>query len=168
MELIEYLPPFLRNVREYKALNSAFDIENSEISKAVEGYIRECFVLTAEDEGLSRMESILSLDGTGKSIELRRINILAELGKSKQSLSSILKDYSSVVEYEFTGEYDLTVEVMPNASGYLPAIKKILDKYLPCNIALTVSQKYATHAMTGKYTHGQLSKYTHTQVKEKV
>ena len=56
MALNDYLPLFLRNVKEFGIINSAFDIENEEIQKAIADFMKENFVTTAENQGLSRME----------------------------------------------------------------------------------------------------------------
>lgn len=168
MKLNDYLPPFLRNVKEFNIINSAFDIEGDYIKSEMERYIREAFVTTAEEEGLSRMEKILSLKGGNKTVELRRFNILAELKRSREDLISLLKDFAGEIEYSFTEDFSLKVTVAARGIEYMPAIKKILEKYVPCNIALEINQMYATHAMTGKYTHIQLSSLNHSQIRERI
>lgn len=76
MALNDYLPLFLRNVKEFGIINSAFDIENEEIQKAITDFMKENFVTTAENQGLSRMEKILGINGEENSVALRRYNIL--------------------------------------------------------------------------------------------
>ena len=49
MALNDYLPLFLRNVKEFGIINSAFDIENEEIQKAIADFMKENFVTTAEN-----------------------------------------------------------------------------------------------------------------------
>ena len=71
MALNDYLPLFLRNVKEFGIINSAFDIENEEIQKAIADFMKENFVMTAENQGLSRMEKILGINGEGNSVALR-------------------------------------------------------------------------------------------------
>ena len=44
MALNDYLPLFLRNVKEFGIINSAFDIENEEIQKAITDFMKENFV----------------------------------------------------------------------------------------------------------------------------
>ena len=41
MALNDYLPLFLRNVKEFGIINSAFDIENEEIQKSIADYERK-------------------------------------------------------------------------------------------------------------------------------
>ena len=65
MALNDYLPLFLRNVKEFGIINSAFDIENEEIQKSIADFMKENFVMTAENQGLSRMEKILGINGEG-------------------------------------------------------------------------------------------------------
>ena len=95
MALNDYLPLFLRNVKEFGIINSAFDIENEEIQKAIADFMKENFVTTAENQGLSRMEKILGINGEENSVALRRYNILAEMRKGKQDLISLLTKFSS-------------------------------------------------------------------------
>lgn len=127
MALNDYLPLFLRNVKEFGIINSAFDIENEEIQKAITDFMKENFVTTAENQGLSRMEKILGINGEGNSVALRRYNILAEMRKGKQDLISLLTKFSSGVEYEFTDEYNLKIKVASEGREYLPAIKQLLE-----------------------------------------
>ncbi|MFR8191342.1 MAG: putative phage tail protein [Lachnospirales bacterium] len=167
MALNDYLPLFLRNVKEFGIINSAFDIENEEIQKSIADFMKENFVMTAENQGLSRMEKILGINGEGNSVALRRYNILAEMRKGKQDLISLLMKFSSGVEYEFTDEYNLKIKVASEGREYLPAIKQLLEKYVPCNIALDIAQLYATHLMTAECTHLQLNSYSHKQIRER-
>ena len=144
MALNDYLPLFLRNVKEFGIINSAFDIENEEIQKAIADFMKENFVTTAENQGLSRMEKILGINGEGNSVALRRYNILAEMRKGKQDLISLLTKFSSGVEYEFTDEYNLKI-----------------------NVASEINQMYATHLMTAECTHLQLNSYSHKEIRER-
>lgn len=52
MALNDYLPLFLRNVKEFGIINSAFDIENEEIQKSIADFMKENFVMTAENSRL--------------------------------------------------------------------------------------------------------------------
>lgn len=167
MTLNDYLPLFLRNVKEFQIINSVFDNENEEIEKAIDNFMKENFVMTAENQGLSRMEKILGINGEGNSVSLRRYNILAEIKKGKQDLISLLSGFSSDVEYEFTDEYTLKIMVASEGREYLPAIKQLLEKYVPCNVALEIIQMYATHLMTAECTHRQLHSYSHKGIRER-
>ena len=87
--------------------------------------------------------------------------------KGKQDLISLLTKFSSGVEYEFTDEYNLKINVASEGREYLPAIKQLLEKYVPYNIALEINQMYATHLMTAECTHLQLNSYSHKEIRER-
>ena len=55
MALNDYLPLFLRNVKEFGIINSAFDIENEEIQKSIADFMKENFVMT--DRKSTRLNS---------------------------------------------------------------------------------------------------------------
>ena len=58
MNLIKYMPPFLKEVREFKEIFGAEDIQIEKLNNQINSMLREVIVKTAEDYGLRRYEKI--------------------------------------------------------------------------------------------------------------
>ena len=62
MKLIEYLPNFMQDIKEFKELFSAEDIEIEQLKVAIEKIFSEIIVKTAEGYGLDRYEKIYQIN----------------------------------------------------------------------------------------------------------
>lgn len=80
MKLIEYMPPFLKNIREYNKIFEAEDIELEKIREQVNLMLTEKIVNLATSFGLDRYEKIYNIKSTpDATVETRRINILMKM-----------------------------------------------------------------------------------------
>lgn len=78
-KLIEYMPPFLKNIREYNKIFDAEDIElqNLDVNKTL--LLTEVIVNTAKSFGLERYEKIYGIKKTSTNINARRAAILTKI-----------------------------------------------------------------------------------------
>ena len=77
--LIEYMPPFLRNVREYNRIFDAEDIEIADLNTNMNLLLTEVIVNEAVSFGLDRYESIYGITNVSDNIITRRAVILAKI-----------------------------------------------------------------------------------------
>lgn len=154
VELTGYLPPFLQ---EFKELKAAFDAENPEFQlawDATENVLKNEFISTADEYGISLWEQILKiLPDTSKTLEERRGGVklrLMNTGKiSCQMIAEIVSNYTGsptfciykngVVKIEVDGE-------IFDEENLLNTLKKRIPAHL--KLATTIHTKRAGRALT--------------------
>lgn len=175
--LIEYLPDFLRSVREYKAiLTDAFEPEVVELFQAIENALSDQFIETASEYGISRWEKMLKIvPKSTHSLEDRRFTILTRLNEQppftmealKQKLENLCgKDgYSVEVDVE---KFILKVRIALTSRNAFDDVCVLLERVVPSNMVIDVSLMYNQHKAFSQYTNGQLTAYTHHQLRNEV
>lgn len=170
MKLINYLPEYMRGIREYISISDCespvFESFNDDISNLQ----YEMFAYTASEEGIKRFENMLDIKASeGDDLEDRRLEVIIRLsGGKRQSLAERLDEL--VGENNYTIELNkssltLTVRITVKKKSYLESVKILLDRIVPLNVILDIGILYASHKMTGKYTHKFLSGYTNENIK---
>lgn len=171
--LSDYLPFYDAQTDEFKeiceteqSLIDALWQEDAEI-------LREAFVITAENQGLLRLESILGLSSSGLTIDERRENIIFKLmGETPYTMNSLYKMLKLICGGRFVLEYGSEPYTLYVGLGYLSigqysVIKSLLYKILPANIGIIIEQIFNTHGEISIFTHGALSELTYIEVREK-
>jgi hypothetical protein len=173
---IEYLPPFMAELREFKelynGLQGEFDLMYSEKDEAME----ECFALLCKSFGLERYEKLLSLTPqAGESVEDRRMRVLAALnGDTPYTFASIYAKLVLLcgegnVYMEYAKDiYTLRVMVQLDAKSKFDTVRRMLKRMLPCNISLKCSLAYNTHRGLMPFKHSTLGTYTQRSLREEV
>lgn len=171
MKLIDYLPPILKEIYEFKLLSDAEDKELATVKESIDKSIKEMFVYTAENEGLERLENMLGITAVSDdSIDFRRFRILTKLNGSNRDL---IKKIKIIVGNDFDinyywSEYRLSVKLPLKNKKYLDAVKDMLDNTVPLNLIIEAVLKYNTYGMikAKKLTYGDLKGRTYKQIKE--
>lgn len=177
--LIEYLPDFLRSVREYKAiLTDAFEPEVVELFQAIENAMNDQFIETASEYAISRYEKMLKIvPKATHSLDDRRFTILTRINEHppytmealKQKLENLCgKDgYSVEVDVE---KFILKVKIALTSRNAYDDVCKLVERIAPMNLILDISLMYNQHKLyqPEKYRHNELTKYKHIELREKV
>lgn len=106
-KLIEYMPPFLKDVREFNKIFDAEDIELENLNYNIKKMLTEVIVKMADSYGLDRYEKIYNISNTSNNIEIRRINIL---NKINDILPFTLKWLYNKLE-EALGEGNFSIDI---------------------------------------------------------
>lgn len=172
--LIEYLPEFLRDIREYKAiLTDGVQPEVIKLFQAVEDAMNDQFVTDATENGVSRWEKMLKIiPKATHSLDDRKFAILTKMNEQlpytmtslKQSLSTLCGEDGYSVEVDDVN-YVLIVRVALTAENNYDEVSKLLERVVPANMIIDLSLMYNQHKFFNSYSHDQLSGYTHEQLK---
>lgn len=143
MKLNEYMPPFLKDIREFKEIFSSEDKELEYMNNLVASMLTEVIVKTANSYGLTRYEKIYSITEIASTIEGRRTNILLKINNrvpySKKWLVNLLDAIFGKDEYKLTideSKYSINIELPLSYSEAAETLKKELVMEIPANIRL--------------------------------
>ena len=145
---IEYLPLYLREVREFLALGEASDPAAREAyGYTVQQYLNQS-VMTADERTVSRWEAILRLSGAGLSLDTRRQHVLARFCLrppfTRKRLKEILEMLTGVpVEVtEYFDRYCMQVKFLEGMSSTpidYPFLQSEIYEIKPANITMELA-----------------------------
>lgn len=164
LKCIDYYPPVLQEVEEFKVIANIIDNEFERLSKANANLLKELFIDTAENEGLLRWEKMLNISVSDyNDFELRRFNILARFIFEKtnivESLNALIGEKNYSLNY-FDDVFLLETRISIDYSRFSFAIADLLETTVPLNVALNYFYLKNTHLNLSKYTHKDLEKFT--------
>ncbi len=149
VELVSYLPEFLA---EYKEISAALETENPEfilVWNATDRTLRNEFIETADEYGISRFEKILNiLPSKEDTLESRRARVYSRWFNSipctlkafiaklisicGKSNFSIVKDYLN---------YNIKIAVGLEMFGQIEELERIIETMIPCNMTVNSVNK---------------------------
>ena len=151
VDLVSYLPPF---IAEYKEINNALAAENPEfqlIWEAADRALRNEFIETADEYGISRFEKMMGLfPSKDDSLESRRLNIRSKWFTMLPYTWRMLMDRllllcgeePFIVDTSRLKVYELRIEIFNQTIATLRAIRKMAGEMIPANILLFLSGRY--------------------------
>lgn len=159
--LLEYLPPVLQNVREFRTITNAEQPEIDAAWVALDTVLNDQFLETASEEGVARWEKELSiLPLSSDTLESRKQRIKAAwlcgtaytyrwlctwldtiYGKTK---APSITDYTARFFVPITADY---VRILRDLRSYLPA-------HLALSACITLSNVLARHYFGTAYRFG--------------
>lgn len=175
--LIEYLPEFLREVKEYQViLTTAEQPEMVELWEAEENALKDQFIVDATENGVSRWEKILGITPKATdSLDTRKFSILARINEQipftlttlKEQLESLCgkNEYSVKLNAQ---NYTLDVVVALTAKSSFDDVKLLLKRIVPANLIVSLSLKYNQNKNFVGYTYKGLQGFTHEQMRNEV
>ena len=174
IDLTKYLPPFLV---QYKELNKILEVE-SEYLQTVENLnwnlTDNRFILTADETGLSRYESMLGITPQDDdTLDDRRFRIMSkwnvELPYNYMYLYNQLKTLCGDNDFTMSlADMVLTIRIELSSKKQYQAVSNLLDEVVPCAVLIDLDLLYNTHEILSNYTHEELSAYTHEQLRSDV
>lgn len=144
MQLMEYLPLFFKNIREFQWLMSAEQPEMDFIYQGIEDYINDQFYNTLTEAGCKRWEQALGIKAlSSQTLEERRLVIKAKandlppytLKVARDLMASIFGDDGYIL-FEDTEAYTLMLRNLTNDKAKWLSAIDILEKIVPCNIII--------------------------------
>lgn len=142
VNLVEYLPPFLREYRELKALMNAENPEFDAVYSAAERVLKNEFIETADEYGLSRFENLLGiLPSKNDTLESRRARVFSrwftELPYTMRAFLeklSGLSEYGNIMVSTDFEHYRVSIETDFELYGQTDEIERLVELMFPCNI----------------------------------
>lgn len=146
MKIINYMPIFLQNVREFEIISN---LENEELEKLklqIDNILKEVIVNTSEDYGLRRYEKIYNIDVVSDDIDVRRFNIISKINNKApftyKWLDNKLKqlvgenNYKIKIEYH---NYKIIISIVYLFGDIVETLQKDLKELLPSNLIIQIN-----------------------------
>lgn len=162
VDLLSYLPPFLQ---EFKENRETLEAENPEfvlVWNGADRVLRNEFIETADESGISRFENILKITPSGSdTLEIRRRRVLFRwfnkipytLRYFLERLAAICGDSNFTVTKEFL-HYSIDITTRLEWPGQTAELDRLIEEMMPCNM-VTVSINKIPCISTGNiYTAG--------------
>ena len=176
INLLEYLPGVLREVKEFKALSAAENPETIKLWEELENVLDDQFVNESTLNGVKRWESILGIKALDTDLlSDRKFRILSRLNEqlpyTYKNLDAQLALLCGANGYKLildNSAYALTVKVALTAKKKFTEVGNLLDRVVPCNIVISLLLLYNQYLTLEQYTWQHLEQYTWEQLREEV
>lgn len=174
--LVDYLPPILKDVLEFRCIMGAEQQESDTFHAAIDSVLGNQFIDDADEIGIERYESIFGIvPKATDSLNDRRFRIKAKIAEQlpytvrtlRQQLTALCGEngYSLEINHD---EYRIIAKVELTAKSNFDETDAMLRRVVPANIVIELMLMYNQHQTLTLYTHGQLAKLTHRQIREEV
>jgi Uncharacterized protein conserved in bacteria (DUF2313). len=172
--LIDYLPPVIKNVREYIAVFDTAEQPEFELMwDNVDTAFLNQFIMESTLYGIQRWERILNIiPRAADTLETRKFRILTMLNASLPYTIRMLEEMLTNLcgkdgfSLELLNEiYTLIVKVDLIAEQNFNAVVDLLHRVVPANIVINVFLKYNSHLVLSEFTHEELARYTHSELR---
>lgn len=171
VNLLEYLPSFLREYRELKAVMNAESPELARLYENAERALKNGFIATADEYGIARFEKLLGiLPSKSDTLESRRARVLSrwftELPYTLRAFLTKLYGLSEYGNIEVDVDFDhyrIAIETDFELYGQTEEIERLVELMFPCNIIADL-RNIIRLSSQGEYLHGGAVSVTETAV----
>ena len=175
-DILEYLPDFLKDVKEIVIHAKAVQPELADLWAAAENAYSDQFLYTMTENGIKRWEKMLKISPMGTdSLEDRRFRIInrvnAQLPYSYRMIEAHLTQMCGADGYTMAYDKDtwtLSIKIALTSKKQFAEIQSMVSEMIPTNIILSVDLLYNTHEILGRFTHEQLAQFTYEQLRNEI
>jgi len=165
IDLKEYLPPFLR---EYKELRAVMETENPEFEtawKATRRVLDNEFLETADEYGIARFEKLLCIiPSKDDTLESRRARVYSrwftELPYTLRMFVKKVELMAGGSEFSITKDYEhyrVQVDTGFELFGQVDELERLIELMFPCNITADVRNTIRCKAQFRQSVGGAVS-----------
>lgn len=176
MELHEYWPEFLAELKEFRTLAQAEQPEVTAAQLVVRQMPDDFFIETLTEAGAERWEKMLGLPAAGDwPLEDRRFRIMTwateqapfTFRRLKELLGTLCGEDGYTVSRNVV-EQHLVVRVALTAKQNYNDVGTLLERIVPMNMTIDLSLLYNQYGTLAGFTHAQLAAFTHEQLRNEV
>lgn len=174
--LLDYIPNFLREIKEYGVICETEQTEIEELWKATDQVLNDNFILYAGQTAVEHYEKMLGIAAKATTpLQDRKFRVLARLNEQLPYTELMLRyqletlcgkdGYTFILKHEL---YTLIVKVALTSKNNLEDVQTLLDRVMPANMVIDLDLLYNQHQTLAGFTHAQLAKWTHQGLREEV
>jgi hypothetical protein len=175
-KLIDYLPPVIAELREFRLLTAAEDPEFDLLWGAYDRAMDSAFIADADEAGVARYEKMFGLASSAEdSLEDRKARIVMRQNIETpftyrwliSKLNSLYGEDNIVVSLD-TENLTMTVGLKLGSKSYSQIVRDLLKRVVPANISYTVNLLYNRWETIEPHTWNELKTHVWNDVKEEV
>lgn len=145
VSLLAYLPPFMQDFTEIAATLNAEDPEFVIVWDSADRVLKNQFIATADEYGISRFEKILKiLPSKEDTLESRRSRVQnrwfndmpCTLRTLVYRLTTLCADHGFTLTKYFTDAYTLEIYTDLELFGQVEELERIIGSVIPCNLVV--------------------------------
>lgn len=145
VSLLAYLPPFMQNFTEIAATLNAEDPEFVIAWDSADRVLKNQFIATADEYGISRFEKILkifpfkedTLESRRSRVQNRWFNDMpCTLRTLVYRLTTLCADHGFTLTKYFTDAYTLEIYTDLELFGQVEELERIIGSVIPCNLVV--------------------------------
>lgn len=156
VDLVSYMPPFMADFKEITATLKAENPEFILIWKATDWILKNEYLETADEYGISRLEKIMDiLPSKEDSLENRRTRVQVRLFNKVPYILKVLILKLMLLcggdHFKITKQYDLysiKIETQLETLAQIRELERIIETIIPCNM-LTLSENILKSNLEG-------------------
>ena len=145
MRLKKYLPEFIGGIKEFQEIDKTYSLELDELREKLQQLQDNQFIESANSEGLSRYEKMLSIP-YAEDVATRRFNILNKYNSTipfttawlTNILNATIGRGEFLIDLDYS-TYTLTISVLASKEHLIETLYKDLRKKIPCNLVLNIT-----------------------------
>jgi hypothetical protein len=162
VSLLAYLPPFMQDFTEIAATLNAEDPEFVVVWDSADRVLKNQFIATADEYGISRFEKILkilpskedTLESRRSRVQNRWFNDIPYTMRTLiQWLTTLCADHGFTLTKYFTDAYTLEIHTNLEIFGQVEELERIIGSVIPCNLVVK-STNYIILNATGPVSLG--------------
>ena len=146
MQIIKYMPDFLKDVREFKIISNLEDEELEKLKMQIDNILKEIIVNTSKDYGLKRYEKIYNINVISDDIDVRRFNIISKINNKApftyKWLDNKLKQLVGENNYRINIEYDnykVVISIVYLFGDIVNNLQQDLRSQIPANLLIQIN-----------------------------
>ena len=174
--LINRLPYFLQQIREFKEIMESEQIEMNTLNNNINTILNNQFILSADSLSLKRYENILGIISKDTdTISDKKFKIITRLTEErpytyerlKKSLTTLCGDDGYTISLD-NETYKLTIGVELTQTKEFEDVNNLLNRTVPANIIINLGLIYNQYFKFETYTYDELTSYTYEQLRSEV
>ena len=174
--LIDYLPPYMQEYLEIKAIMQAEQPEIDALWSATEQVFANQYILDATEYGVMRWESMLDISPKATdTLDERKFRILTRLNQELPYTLTRLKEMLTVLcgADGFTIDlqanlYHIDIKLAVGNHNNYGEVQRMLNTMIPANMTQYITLMYNPHRAIKLLRHMDLRPITHENVRKEV
>jgi len=172
IDLVSYLPPFMADFKEIAAALEAENPEFKLVWNAADQVLKNEFVETADEYGITRFEKMLNiLPYNTDTLEDRRLRVLTMYNANTVCTQKVLENMLDSLcgkgkwKYNLSAQtFTVSIKVALESISQKNCIEDFLKQLLPCNLIYDISLIFTLWRHTKPFRWKEMSAFTWDQL----
>ncbi|MFL2104122.1 putative phage tail protein [Mycobacteroides abscessus] len=162
INLIEHLPPFLQNFREFVLITNTEDLEFQAAADESERIKDNQFILSADEQGIQKFERILNIHvSKDEQLQTRRSRVMSRWNDISpytyhalvSKLISLHNSENFIINRDYN-KYEIEIITHLEVPGQVDELDRILDYIMPVNLVVDSKNRIYCNAEGNIYAIG--------------